>query len=63
VGYFLIDVINTGYVKKETLVVSGSLIAAGLLAKVLISDKIKIKGKRRLWILKRERPNDKIGND
>jgi hypothetical protein len=51
VGYLLIDVVNTGELNKETLIVSGSLIAAGLLAKLLISKRIKIKGKRRLWIL------------
>ena len=50
-GYLLLDVINTGELSEETLIVSGSLIAAGLLAKWLISKRIKIKGKRGLYIL------------
>jgi hypothetical protein len=51
IGYLLIDVVNTGELNKETVIVSGSLIVAGLLAKLLISKRIKIKGRRRLWII------------
>lgn len=50
-GYLLLDLANTGELTKETLVVSGTLITAGLLAKFLISKKIKIKGKKMLRIL------------
>jgi hypothetical protein len=51
VGYTLLELINQGEMDKETLIVSGSLISAGLLARWLISDKIKIKGRRRLLII------------
>jgi hypothetical protein len=47
-----LDVINTGELKKETLIVSGTVIGVGLLAKLLISNKIKIRGKTKLRILK-----------
>ena len=49
-GYFIVDVLNSGEVGKETLVISGTLVTAGLLAKWLITDRIRIKGKRRLVI-------------
>jgi hypothetical protein len=51
IGYLLLDVLNTGELSKETLVISGSLVAAGLLAKWLISDRIRIKGRRKLVII------------
>jgi hypothetical protein len=51
-GYLALDVINTGELKKETLIVSGAVIGVGLLAKLLISNKIKIKGRTKLRILK-----------
>jgi hypothetical protein len=51
-GYALLDFANTGELSKETLLFGSSCIAAGLLAKVLISKKIKIKGKRKLVILR-----------
>ena len=50
-GYILLDAVNTGEFKRETLIVGGSFIAAGLLAKLLISDRIKIKGRRKLVII------------
>lgn len=50
-GYPLLEIINQGKIDKETLIVSGSLITAGLLARWLIDDKIRIKGRRRLLIL------------
>jgi hypothetical protein len=49
-GYLLLDVINTGELDKETVVISGSLITAGLLARWLIPKKIRIRGKRILRI-------------
>jgi hypothetical protein len=50
-GYLLLDVINSQTLNKETVVISGSLITAGFLARWIICDKIRIKGKRRLQIL------------
>jgi hypothetical protein len=50
-AYLVLDVLNTGEVNKETLIISGSLIGAGLLARVLISKRYKIGGKRMLRIL------------
>jgi len=51
IGYSFLELVNEGEVDKETLIISGSLITAGLLAKWLISDKIRIKGRRRLLII------------
>ena len=51
VGYLLLDVVNTEKFNKSTLITSGSLISAGLLAKWLIKDRIKIKGQRKLGII------------
>jgi hypothetical protein len=50
-GYLILDVLNTGELNEKTLIISGSLIAAGLLARWLISDAIKIKGQRKLQII------------
>jgi hypothetical protein len=50
-GYLLLDVINTGQLNKNTLAVSGTVIGFGLLAKLLISNKIKIRGRTKLRIL------------
>lgn len=50
-GYLILDVLNSGELAKETIIISGSLTTAGLLAKWLISKRIKIKGRRRLVIL------------
>ena len=50
-GYALLDFINTGSLSKETAVISSAFITAGLLAKTVISEKIKIKGKRKLVII------------
>jgi len=50
-GYIIIDFINTGSLSKETLAFGGAFIAAGLLAKIFISQKIKIKGKRKLVVI------------
>ena len=50
-GYILLDWINTGEVTKETLVIGGSFIAGGLVAKALIRKRMKIRGSRRLIIL------------
>lgn len=50
-GYLVLDVINTREVDKGTVLLGGSLIGAGLLAKVLISDRFKIKGKKSITIV------------
>jgi hypothetical protein len=50
-GYLLLDTLNTGELKEETLIISGSLIGAGLLAQLLISKKMKIRGRRKLIIV------------
>ncbi len=50
IGYLAIDVINTGELSKSTAIVSASLVGAGLLAKWIIADRIKIKGRRKLVI-------------
>ena len=51
-GYLILDVINTGELNNETLVISGSLIAVGLIGKLLIGNRIKIKGRTRLRIVR-----------
>ena len=50
-GYLALDVINTGKLNGNTLAVSGSIIGVGLIAKMLISNKIKIKGRTKLRVL------------
>lgn len=46
-----ISIINTGRVEPKALVVSGALLGAGLLAKWLVSNKLRIKGKRKLLVI------------
>jgi hypothetical protein len=46
-----IDVINTGKIEPKALAVSGTLLGAGLLARWLVSDKLKIKGRRKLLVI------------
>jgi hypothetical protein len=50
-GYMLLDFINTGSLSKETVVLGSTLVAASLLAKIIISEKIKIKGRRKLVVI------------
>lgn len=52
IGYLVIDGFNNKEFSEETLIISGSLIGAGLLARWLISKKIKIKGSRKLVIMR-----------
>jgi hypothetical protein len=52
IGYLLVDGLNSREFSKETIIISGSLIGAGLLARWLISKKIKIKGRRKLVIMR-----------
>jgi hypothetical protein len=51
-GYLAIDLINSGELSKETLIISGSAVGAGLLFKLFITNKIKIKRKTKLRIIK-----------
>ncbi len=51
-GYLVLDVVNSREFDRGTLVLSGSLIGAGLLAKWLIPTKTRIRGKRRLKIMR-----------
>lgn len=53
IAYLLVDVANAERLRQETAVIGGSIITAGLLAKFLVSKKIKIKGNRKLLILDR----------
>ena len=53
-GYLMLDVINTGELTQDTKWVSVSLIAAGLTARFLITDRFKIKGRKRLTIIGNE---------
>jgi hypothetical protein len=52
VGYLVLDVVNNGELNKGTLIVGGAVIGAGLIAKLLISNQIKIRGRTRVRILK-----------
>ncbi len=51
-GYLLLELINTGELNRDVLIVSGTLIGVGLIAKLLIGNKIKIKGRTKLRIIK-----------
>jgi len=51
-GYLAVDLINTGEVNRQTLIISGAFICAGLLGKLLIGNRIPIHGSTRLRILK-----------
>lgn len=42
-GYLILETINSKELSKETLIISGSLITAGILAKLLISERLKIR--------------------
>lgn len=50
-GFLLLELINTGEIRQESLLVGGSLVTAGLLARLLITKTIKIKGRKRLIVL------------
>jgi len=51
-GYLLLDIIKTGELNKNTLIVSGTLIGVGLIAKAIIGNRIKIKGRTKLRIVR-----------
>jgi hypothetical protein len=50
-GYALLELVNTGTIDNNALKFSGSFIAAGVLT-MFIPDRIKIKGRRKLVIIK-----------
>lgn len=50
-GYPLIDLVNHGNLSEKTLVRSGSSVGLGMMAAWVIPPRIKIKGKRRLYIV------------
>jgi hypothetical protein len=50
-GYLCVDMINGGAQIERVLISSGTLIGIGLLAKLFIRNKIKIKGRTRFVIL------------
>lgn len=52
VGYMTLDLINNEEISRETLVISGTLIGVGLIGKLLIGNRIKIRGRTKLRILK-----------
>jgi len=52
VGYLTLDLINSGEISRETLVISGTLIGVGLIGKLLIGNRIKIRGQTKLRVLK-----------
>lgn len=51
-GYLLLELINTGELNRDVMITSGTLIGVGLLAKLIIGNKIPINGRTKLRILK-----------
>lgn len=51
-GYLAVDVINQGELDKNTLAISGSMIGVGIICKLLFPNKIKLKRRVKLRILK-----------
>ena len=52
IGFFLIDAANTGNFNRKTSIISGSLVAASFLARWGIGKSIKIRGRRKLAIIR-----------
>lgn len=50
-GYLVLDVINHGHLSKETAIISGITIGVGLLARLIIGKRIKLKGKTKLKLI------------
>jgi hypothetical protein len=51
-GYLLLNIINKEELTEEALIISGVLISAGLFAKMLIGNRIKMKGRTKLRIVR-----------
>jgi hypothetical protein len=50
-GYLLLNILNGEEISPDTWIISGSLIGVGLMAKILIGNRIKIKGSTKLRIV------------
>jgi hypothetical protein len=50
-GYLALDVINTGRFDKNTMIISGSLIGAGLIGRLFIKERFKIKGEKKMVVI------------
>ncbi|MEO8471931.1 MAG: hypothetical protein ABI477_07045 [Chryseolinea sp.] len=61
-GFILLDVLNTGEVSKETAIIGGAIIGVGIIAKLLIGNKIKIRGRTRLRIVNLAPPANAINH-
>ena len=51
-AYLFVDVINNQKLSKETAIIAGTAIGGGLLAKLIIGNRIKMRGRTKLRILK-----------
>ena len=51
-AYLFVDVINNQKLSKETAIIAGTAIGGGLLAKLIIGNRIKLRGRTKLRILK-----------
>jgi hypothetical protein len=56
VGYPIIEFINFGVIDKKAMMIGFSSIAAGLLVRLLIRNKIEIKGRTKLSVIEYHRP-------
>ena len=50
-GYLALDVLNTGEFDRNTMIISGSLIGAGLIGRLFIREKFKIKGSKKMVVI------------
>ena len=50
-GDLALDVLNTGEFDRNTMIISGSLIGAGLLGRLFIRERFKIKGGKRMVVI------------
>lgn len=50
-GYLTLDTVNSGEFRQESVITGGTLLAGGILARYLIGNTIKIKGKKKLVII------------
>jgi hypothetical protein len=50
--YFLVDLLNSGQINQATVMVSATLISVGLVSRLIIGNKIRIRGKTKLRIIR-----------
>lgn len=50
-GYPLLELINFGVIDQKALMIGGSVLAAGIIVRLLIRHKIEIKGRTKLYII------------